>query len=64
MGSHQSGAEGQNRLPRPAGHAAFEAAQDTVVLLCVLCISTTFGITDIKGLRSKKTNILNKITKL
>jgi len=33
MGSHQSGAEGQNPLPRPAGHAAFNAAHDTVGLL-------------------------------
>jgi len=28
VGSHQSGVEGQNPLPRPAGHAAFDAAQD------------------------------------
>jgi len=27
-GSHQSGAEGQNPLPRPAGHTAFGAAQE------------------------------------
>jgi len=33
-GSHQSGVEGQNPLPRPAGHAAFDAARDTVGLLC------------------------------
>ena len=32
-GSHQSRVEGQNHLPRPAGHASFEAAQDTVGLL-------------------------------
>ncbi|KAK4811312.1 LOW QUALITY PROTEIN: hypothetical protein QYF61_024448 [Mycteria americana] len=31
--SHQSGVEGQNPLPRPAGHASFDAAQDTVGLL-------------------------------
>jgi len=31
--SHQSGVEGQNHLPRPAGHASFDAAQDTVSLL-------------------------------
>ncbi|KAK4831476.1 hypothetical protein QYF61_017724 [Mycteria americana] len=31
--SHQSGAEGQNHLCRPAGHASFYAAQDTVGLL-------------------------------
>ncbi|KAK4815207.1 hypothetical protein QYF61_021826 [Mycteria americana] len=31
--SHQSRAEGQNHLPRPAGHAALDAAQDTVGLL-------------------------------
>jgi len=34
VGSHQSGAEGQNHLLRPAGHTAFDAAQDTVGLLC------------------------------
>ena len=33
VGSHQCGAEGQNHLPRPAGHAAFDAAQDMVGLL-------------------------------
>ncbi|KAK4817103.1 hypothetical protein QYF61_027966 [Mycteria americana] len=33
VGSHQSRAEGQNHLPRPAGHASFDAAQDTVGLL-------------------------------
>ncbi|KAK4815575.1 LOW QUALITY PROTEIN: hypothetical protein QYF61_004092 [Mycteria americana] len=31
--SHQSGVEGQNHLPRPAGHASFDAARDTVGLL-------------------------------
>ncbi|KAK4810863.1 hypothetical protein QYF61_008835 [Mycteria americana] len=31
--SHQSGVEWQNHLPRPAGHASFDAAQDTVGLL-------------------------------
>ena len=30
-------AEGQNPLPRPAGHAAFHAAQDTVGLLGSEC---------------------------
>jgi len=29
-GSHQSGAEGQNPLLQPAGHAARDAAQGTV----------------------------------
>jgi len=33
VGSHQSRAEGQNPLPQPAGHAALDAAQDTVGLL-------------------------------
>ncbi|KAK4828837.1 hypothetical protein QYF61_000894 [Mycteria americana] len=33
VGSHQSRVEGQNHLPRPAGHAAFDAAQDMVGLL-------------------------------
>ncbi|KAK4828118.1 hypothetical protein QYF61_023916 [Mycteria americana] len=33
VGSHQSGVEGQNHLPQPAGHASFDAAQDTVGLL-------------------------------
>jgi len=31
--SHQSGVEGQNDLPQSAGHAAFDAVQDTVGLL-------------------------------
>jgi len=30
VGSPQSGAEGQNPLPRPAGHAVLGAAQGTV----------------------------------
>ena len=29
VGSHQSGVEGQNHLPRPAGHAAFDAVCST-----------------------------------
>ena len=33
VGYHQSREEGQNPLPRPAGHAAFDAAQDMVGLL-------------------------------
>ncbi|KAK4814330.1 hypothetical protein QYF61_014844 [Mycteria americana] len=33
VGSHQSGVEGQNPLPRPAGHASFDASQGTVGLL-------------------------------
>ncbi|KAK4824658.1 hypothetical protein QYF61_017031 [Mycteria americana] len=33
VGSQQSRVEGQNHLPRPAGHASFDAAQDTVGLL-------------------------------
>ena len=33
VGSHQSGAEGQNPLPQPAGHIAGDAAQGTVGLL-------------------------------
>jgi len=33
VGSHQSGVEGQNHLPQPAGHAALDAAQGTVSLL-------------------------------
>ncbi|KAK4816374.1 hypothetical protein QYF61_016278 [Mycteria americana] len=33
VGSHQSRGEGQNHLPRPAGHASFDAAQDTVGFL-------------------------------
>jgi len=32
-GSHQSRAEGQNPLPRPAGHACCDAAQGMVGLL-------------------------------
>ncbi|KAK4818015.1 hypothetical protein QYF61_004128 [Mycteria americana] len=37
VGSHQSRAEGQNHLPRPAGHAAFDAAQGTVGFLGCQC---------------------------
>jgi len=33
VGSHQSGAEGQNPLSQPAGHAAFDAVLDTVGFL-------------------------------
>jgi len=33
VGSHQSRVEGQNHLPRPAGHSSFDAAQTTVGLL-------------------------------
>jgi len=33
VGSQQSGVEGQNPLSQPAGHAALDAAQDTVGLL-------------------------------
>jgi len=38
VGSHQSRAEGQNHLPRPTGHAAFDAVQDTVGFLGCECI--------------------------
>lgn len=31
--SHQSGAKGQNRFPRPAGHVSLDSAQDTVGFL-------------------------------
>ena len=33
VGSHESGVKEQNPLPRPAGHASFDAAQDTVGFL-------------------------------
>ncbi|GAB0196099.1 cAMP-dependent protein kinase inhibitor alpha [Grus japonensis] len=33
VGSHQSRVEGQDHLPRPAGHTSFDAAQDTVAFL-------------------------------
>ncbi|KAK4817241.1 hypothetical protein QYF61_005263 [Mycteria americana] len=33
VGSHESGVEGQDHLPRPAGHASFDASQDTVGFL-------------------------------
>jgi len=32
-GSHESRVEGQNHLPRPAGRASFDEAQDMVGLL-------------------------------
>ena len=38
----QSRVEGQNHLPRPAGHAAFDAAQD-MVLSNVGCKCTLLG---------------------
>ena len=38
VGSQQSRVEGQNHLPPPAGHASFDAAQDTVGFLS--CEST------------------------
>jgi len=37
VGSHQSGAERQNHLPRPAGHTAEDAAQDMVGFLGCEC---------------------------
>ncbi|NXC65955.1 LBN protein, partial [Anhinga anhinga] len=37
VGSHQSRVEGQNHLPRPAGHASFDAAQDTLGFLGCKC---------------------------
>jgi len=37
VGSHQSGVEGQNPLPRPAGHTSLDAAQDMVSLLGCQC---------------------------
>jgi len=41
VGSNQSRVEGQNPLPHPAGHAAFDAARDTVGLL--RCERTLLG---------------------
>ena len=38
VGSHQSRAERQNPLPRPAGHVAFDSAQDMVGCLGSECI--------------------------
>ncbi|KAK4815928.1 hypothetical protein QYF61_010185, partial [Mycteria americana] len=37
VGSHQSRVEGQNHIPRPAGHNSFEAAQDVVGFLGSEC---------------------------
>ncbi|GAB0180669.1 cAMP-dependent protein kinase inhibitor alpha [Grus japonensis] len=37
VGSHESRIEGQNHLPRPAGHASFHAAQDTIGFLGCKC---------------------------
>ena len=45
VGSHQSGAEGQNPLPCPAAHAARDAAQGTVGLLA--CERTLPGHADL-----------------
>ena len=38
--SHQSGVDGQNPLPHPAGHAAFDAAEDTSGFLVRECTLT------------------------
>ena len=37
VGSHKSRVEGQNHLPRPAGHTSLDATQDTVDLLGCKC---------------------------
>ena len=37
VGSHQSEVEGQNHLPRPAGHTSFDAAQDAIGFLGCEC---------------------------
>ena len=37
VGSHESGVEGKNQLPRPAGHASFDAAQDMIGFLGCEC---------------------------
>ncbi|KAK4816062.1 hypothetical protein QYF61_011070 [Mycteria americana] len=37
VGSHQSGGEGQNHLPGPAGHASFDAPQDAIDFLGCEC---------------------------
>ncbi|TRZ15800.1 hypothetical protein HGM15179_011299 [Zosterops borbonicus] len=37
VGSHQSGVEGQNPFPQPAGHATFDAAQDAFGFLNNKC---------------------------
>jgi len=48
VGSHQSGVKGQNPLPRPAGHAAFDAAQDMVGTL-LSSFSDAGGVTGARG---------------
>jgi len=53
-GSHQGGAEGQNPLPCPAGHAAVDAAQFMVGLLG--CESTLLG--DVELLISQHPKVL------
>ncbi|KAK4818827.1 hypothetical protein QYF61_019864 [Mycteria americana] len=45
VGSHESGAEGENHLPRPADHASFDAAQDTVGFLG--CERTLLGLVEL-----------------
>ena len=37
VGSHESGVKGLNPLPRPAGHASLDAAQDVVGFLGCEC---------------------------
>ncbi|PKU42021.1 hypothetical protein llap_7679 [Limosa lapponica baueri] len=41
MESHQSGVEGENHLPQPAGHASFDTTQDAVGLLGCECTLST-----------------------
>ncbi|CAM9952029.1 unnamed protein product, partial [Bubo scandiacus] len=47
VGSHKSGVEEENHLPRPAGDTSLDAAQDTVGFLgceCTLLAHTQFSI--------------------
>ena len=41
VGSHESGVERKNPLPRPAGHASFDAAQDAIGFLGSLGLGAT-----------------------
>lgn len=44
MGSHESGVDGQNHLPRPAGHTSVGAAQDMIGFLACECPEIIFNL--------------------
>ena len=55
MGSHKSKVEGQNHLPRPAGHASLDVTQNTAGLLGCRCTLPT----DVESVINRHSQILN-----